>query len=268
MIEKYKRGGVGYILAKFEKTHETGTGIMGLDGKELVIGDTDYQKERRARIFGTVIQIPVALGKKPLYSEKSGVPGYGAIRLPEADIEVIHDAVYARPQNKVKWFHDMLPEVQIGDRVYCAWTQIFDQRNMIAKAPDGKSFIFKISYDCIYCVVREGKIIPIGSHILVDPVFDAWESQLKPTYYPFNGPDGKPAVRPKKEWMQVKVHERHRDREGIIAHIGSPLKGERCALKKGMKILYRPKLQNLLDIEGGKYFILRQNQVMLYRSQS
>lgn len=266
MIEKYKRGGVGFIIVKLDNVFKTSTGIVGLDGKELVIGDPEFQKEKRAQIYGEVIMTPISLGKKPMGQKKSGLPKYGAIRLPEADIDQIHDAVYSKPKLEYQWVHDIAPEVEVGDRVYFNWNQVFDQRNMIAKANGGKSFIFKISYDTVYCVIRAGQVIPIGGNVLIDPVWESFESILRPTYYPFKDATGQPAVRPKKEWIQVKTAPKHIDREGVIKHIGTPLKGDKCQLKVGMKVLYKPNLQNLLDIEGGKYFILRQDQILLYRN--
>lgn len=264
MTEKYSRGGVGSILVRMEHIHEAGTGILGLDGKELVVGDTRLEKERRARTNATVIQVPISLGRKPIGSTKTGLPAYGPSRLPEADVSV-HDAIYARPQNKITWMSDIAPEVKVGDKIFFPWTQTLDSRNVIAKARDGKSVIVRISYDTVYAVIRERKIIPIGGHILIDPVFETWDHILKPTFYNFNGPDGKPAPRPKSEWIAVKTAPKHIDREGVVKHIGTPLKGQRCALKPGTRVLYKPKLQNMVDIEGEKYFIMRQDQILLYR---
>ena len=265
MIEKYKRGGIGMVLVRMEHTHKVNTGIVGLNGQELVIGDHEYQKERNARTQATVIQTPLSIGRKPIGSKREGIPKYGPIRIPEADIDGINDAVYARPKTEYTWMSDIAPEVQVGDSIYFAWNQTFDGRNVIAKAKDGKSMILRIAYDTIHAVVRDGKIIPIGGNVLIDPIWENFDSTLRPTYYPFNGPDGKPAVRPKSEWIQVKLFEKHKDREGVIKYIGTPLKGQRCALKPGMRVMYKPVLQNLLDIEGGKYFVMRQDQILLYR---
>lgn len=264
MIEKFKRGGTGSILLKLDAVYKTGSGVLGVDGKEIVIGDTDYAKERHANTSGIVIQLPVDLGKHPLSSDRMGFPKYGASRLPENDVQ-ISAALYARPVANWKFRNDIAPEVQIGDKVYVMWQTVFDKRNLIAQSPDKKSFIFKVAYDLIYCVVREGAIIPIGSHVLIDPVFESYDSILRPTFYPFNGPDGKPAPRPKKDWIQVKTAPSNVDREGVIAHIGTPLRGERCALKAGMKVLYKPKMKTLLEVEGNKYFIMKQSQILCYR---
>lgn len=265
MTGQYSRGGVGYLIVRFEKVYETGTGILGLDGKELIIGDTDYNREKRARIFGTVIQVPISLGKKPISSEKAGFPGYGAIRLPDDMDAQISDAIYSRPKNRIRFMSDIVPDVQLDDRIYCSWTQVFDQRNLLAKSANGKVFVFRVSYDTVYCTVRDEKIIPIGGNVLIDPIWDTWETILKPSYYPFNGPDGKPAVRPKSEWIQVKTAPKTVDREGIITHLGEPLKGDRCTLKPGMRVLFKPNLKNLTEIEGSKYFIVPQNKILLYR---
>lgn len=262
-MTKYTRGGVGSLLVQMSAVYKTGTGIKGLNGQELVLGDEGYAKEKHANTSGVVIQIPVSYGKHPIGSSRSGFPAYGASRLPEADV-VIKDVFYARPNNKIKFRNDIEPEIQVGDKVYCPWTAVFDKRNLIAKGADGKSFIFKVAVDLVYAVVRAGKIIPIGSHVLIDPVFESWESILRPTYYDFKDKFGKPMERPKSEWLQVKTAPKQIDRQGIIKHIGSPLKGETCQLKPSMKVLYKPNLKNLLEIEGEKYFIMRQDQILLY----
>lgn len=266
MIEKYSRGGVGHILVKLDTVYKTATGIKGLNGQELVLGDPDYAKERHANTSGVVIQVPVSYGKHPIGSERVGFPAYGPSRFPnDTDVE-IKDVFYARPRNKVKFRNDISPEIQVGDVVYFQWNAVFDKRNLIAQSKDKKSFIFKVPVDIVYCCVREGKIIPIGGHVLIDPIMESWESIYKPTYFPFiDHKTGKQAVRPKKDWIQIRTAPKQIDRQGIIKHIGTPLKGDRCALEVGMKVLYKPNLKNLLDVEGEKYFIMRQNQILCYQ---
>ena len=264
MIEKYKRGGVNDLIIKMDEVYKTGSGVLGLDGKEIVLGDADYNREKNAKTVGTVILTPVSLSKKPLYGLPDGVPGYGPLRLPDADVSP-HSAIYATPKNQYKFINDIIPEVQIGDKVYVAWTAIFDRRNMIAQAPDKKSFIFRVPYEQVYCCVRDGKVIPIGAHVLIDPIFETWESILKPVYYDFKDALGQPVPKPKDQWIQVRTAPKHVEREGVIKHIGTLLKGDTCLLKPGMKVLYKPKLQNLLEIEGQKYFIVRQNQILLFK---
>lgn len=265
MIGQYKRGGVGYVLVKLDTVYKFKSGIKGLDGQDLVLGDEEFDRQRNAKTHGEVIQLPIALSKAPLYNIPPGFPAYGPIRFPDSDVDTIATAFYSVPNNKYKFQNDIAPEVEIGDQVFFPWTVTHDKRNLIAKAPDNKSFIFKLSYDLIYAVKRAGKVIPIGGHVLVDPLFETWDSILKPTYYPFKNPDGTWVERPKSEWIQIKTVPRTVDRTGVIKYIGTPLSGEKLRLKVGMKILYKPKLQSLQDIDGEKLFIIPQNQVLCYQ---
>lgn len=265
MIGKYQRGGVGVVLCKLDTVYKMKSGIKGLDGQELVLGDPDFNQQQNARTHGEVIQIPIALSKAPLYSYSPRFPAYGATRFPDADVDKIGDVFYSHPHNEYKFQNDIIPEVQVGDRIYFPWTVTHDKRNLIAKSPDNKSFIFRVSYDLVYAVARGEQIIPIGGNVLIDPIWESFESILKPTYYPFKDAHGQPMQRPKSEWIQVKTAPRTIDREGIVRHVGTPLKGEKCALKPGMKVLYKPVLKNVQQIEGSNYFVVPQNQILCYR---
>lgn len=265
MIGEYKRGGVGFCLVKLGTVYKTMSGKKGINGKELVLGDAEFAKERHAQTYGEVIQIPIALSMSPLYGLSPGFPAYGPINLPEADVQAPSDAIYSKPSNVYRFQKDIAEEVKIGDRIYFQWQSTFDKRNLIAQTPDKSVYIFKINYDQIYCAVRDGKIIPIGSFVLIDPEFETWESIMRPTYYDIKDKDGNPVQKPKDKWIQTKTAPKTVDKLGTIRHIGTPLKGEPNQLKVGMKVLYKPILKNLLEIEKEKYFILRANQILCYQ---
>lgn len=80
--------------------------------------------------------------------------------------------------NDAPWTTDM--EIKVGDRVYMYFLAI---QNCLA--PERKQYIREgqtvwifIKYHNIYCVEREGKIIPINGYILVEPMEDpAWIQQ-------------------------------------------------------------------------------------------
>lgn len=265
MLEKYKKGGTGSVLVVLDAIHNASTGVLGLDGKELV-SDTTFDQQRRAMTCGKVIQLPVAMGSMPIDFRAPGFPGYGPLRTPNTgEPDDAHPALYAIDKiSQAKLMSDIEPEVQIDDVIYFSWMATHNARNMIAKSQSkdgGTKYIFRIPYDQIYCAVRDGKIIMIGSYVLIDPVFESWDEILRATYYPFMGRDGRPKKRPKKEWLQIKVAPEQKDRMGIVAAVGSPLRGDKCYLEAGMKILYKPRLKSMKEIEGKKCFILRQNQI-------
>lgn len=71
-------------------------------------------------------------------------------------------------------------ELQIGDRVYMYFLAIQNclapERKMYIR--EGKEVWIFIKYHNIYCVEREGKIIPINGYVLVEPQEDpAWIAQ-------------------------------------------------------------------------------------------
>jgi co-chaperonin GroES (HSP10) len=105
-------------------------------------------------------------------------------------------------------------------------------------------------------------MIMIGSHVLIDPILETFDEILRPTYYDIKDKFGNFIQRPKKEWIQIKTAPSKKDRQGIVVEVGTPLRGEKCYIKKGDKILFKPNMKNLIKIEGKSYFVLRQDQIL------
>jgi len=198
----YKQGGSGYCLIKIQgNLFDTNTGKKGVNGQEIVL-DATFQKERRARIDGEVIQIPFYMGNAPIVQVPIGFPGYGLIRdLGDEEVDESIPELYS-PTGGIydyKLMSDIEPEVQIGDKIYFKWRVTFNHKNLLAQSMEGTpTWIFKVPYDHIYCAVRDGKIIMVGSHVLIDPVMETWDSILRPTYYDIKDKDGNFIPRPKK----------------------------------------------------------------------
>ncbi len=270
MLVGYRKGGAGYVLIKVHSLYDNSSGIVGLDGKELQIDTTSAYEDRkkRTRISGEVIQLPFYMGNKPMYQIPVGTPSYGAIRDVEGEMDEPHPALYSIGGFfDYKMMSDIAQEVQLGDRIYFPWRILNSPNNMIAHtaskhAKKALTWIFKVGYDSIYCAVRNEKIIMIGGYVLIDPIFETWDEILRPTYYPFKNALGEFEVRPKKEWLQVKVAPSKKDRQGIVAHVGTPLRGERCNLKVGDKVLFKPNLKSLIKIEDKNYIVMRQEHVV------
>lgn len=268
MLISYKKGGAGYVLIKVHSLRDSSTGYKGIDGKEIMV-DTSFEPERKVRTNGEVIQLPFYMGSIPFSQIPIGTPSYGAIRdVTDGDMDDPHPALYSIGGfMEYKLTSDIEPEVQIGDKIYFPWRVLHAAKNMIAEtiskeATKVKTWIYKVPYDNIYCAVRDGKTIMVGSWVFIDPIWETWEEILRPTYYPFKNARGEFEKRPQKEWLQVKVAPSKMDRQGIVAHVGSPLRGERCNLAVGDKVLFRPNLRNLVKIEDKKYFVMRQEHVV------
>lgn len=262
----YKRGGAGYALIKVHSLSESGTGKTGVDNKEIML-DTSFEPQRRAKTSGTVIQLPLYMGNMPIIQIPDGFPGYGAQRtFADDDMEDPSPALYTTGNVRFRMMADIAQEVQIGDTIHFKWRVLYGRNNMVAEsiskdAATPSTWIFRVPYDHIYCAVRDGSIIPIGSHVLIDPIFETWDEILRPTYYEFKNALGEFIPRPKDQWIQTKVAPAKKDRQGIVAHVGTPLAGEQREIEPGDKVLFRPNLKNLVKIEGKSYFVLRQSQI-------
>lgn len=264
MYINYKKGGVGHVLVKTDKTHEDATGKAGLNGKEI-ISDTMFTPEKRARTYGTVIQLPVAMGSIPISQISKGYPGYGPIRMADQFDAAPGAALYSKSMNSnFKFMSDISPDVRVGDKIYFKWRVLNNPNNLIAvsKGEGAKSFIYRVSYDQIFCVVRPEGIWMIGGHILIDPLMETWQDEYMKTYYDLKDAFGMPIEKPKDQWIKVKITPQHVDRRGVVAAIGTPLKGTSLSVSIGESIMYKPRIKNLIEIEGKKYIVLRQDQIL------
>lgn len=260
----FKRGGVGYVLIKTDTIHENVTSFVGNDGK-LIHTDVTYLPQQRTRIYGTVIQTPVMMGSMFIRQIPPGTPGYGAIRtFKDHDMDSPSHAFYKiGGTSKYKYMSDIIPEVQNGDKIYFKWRVMSGKNNMVAQSRnEPKEYIFKVPYDQIYCIVRDGKIIPVGGHVLIDPEVETFDEILVPTFFPHTGPDGKPVVRPKDQWLQKKAFPENKERIGSIMHVGKPMIGDMSYLKPGMRVLYKLQIKSLHTIEEKKYIVLRQDKLI------
>lgn len=258
----WKKGGVGYVLVKTDSVVDNVADDTGLDNRPILT-DTTYNRQMRMRIWGEVIQTPVTMGGVIVSTIPNGYPAYGPSRVfKDDDMDEPSPSLYTiGGVNKYKFMSDIEPEVEIGDKLYFKWRVYYTKNNFVAQSGDGKMFVYKVPYDHIYCAVRNGVIIPIGSHVLIEPELEKLEDILEPTYFPFNDENGKPVERPKSEWIRTKLFPENKDRQGVVAHVGSPMKGEECHLKPGDRIIYKNALKSLITIEGKKYIILRQDRI-------
>lgn len=260
----FKRGGVGHVLIKTDSVHETKIDVIGENGQRLIT-DVTYLPQQRTRVYGTVIQLPVEMGMGVVSMSSPGMPGYGAIRIyKDHDMDSPSHAFYKiGGTTKYKFMCDIAPEVEEGDLIYFRWPVLNKKENLIAKTrSEPFEFIFKVPYDQIICVVRNGKIIPIGTHVLVDPEMETFKEILVPTYYDTPGADGKPVERPESEWIMKKAFPENKQKQGVVAHVGKPFLGEVAYIKEGMRVILKLNIKNLYTIEGKKYIVIPQDKIL------
>jgi hypothetical protein len=239
--------------------------------------DPSFEPTQHVMISGQVVQIPVRLSSKPIMvvKEHTGFPAYGPAQgFPNDYVENNLHSIYSTPRPHIHRMHDIVAEVLPGDTIYFHYNTLMRKDNFVADNlidADGNEFdLWKVRYDQIICAVRprakkkQGKqFVMIGGWCLVEPDMETWDDILRPTYYQdITDPvTGKPMVRPKNEWLQIKKAPEQEYLRGYLKHVGTPLKGKETQLKSGDYIVYTPDADFEVEIEGRTYFAIRQNHI-------
>lgn len=268
----YRKSGVGYVLVVTEAIFKAETGRKGQDGKEIIL-DVAFNPMMHALNFATVYQLPIDMGKSPLITKSPGHPGYGPISRPSnLESSPSHDIYAIGNVYRYRYISDIVQEVEIGDKIYFKPRTLNNKANMMGDLKDDKGttkqYIYKVPYENIFCTVRNGNIKMIGGWILLDPIMEEWGDIVQKTYYPYTDKFGGKIERPKKEWIYKKMAPEHINQTGIIAHVGTPLKGEHCDIEVGMRAVYRKPLKTFFQkIEGVQYIVLNQEYIDGYLTE-
>jgi len=262
----YRKGGHGHVLICVPATHKEGTGIRGADGKEIII-DIAFNPIRYVINYAEVFLLPLSMGKTPMFNLRMGSPGYGPIRKPNTDTPASMDIYAIGGVYQYRFSSDIVPEVNVGDRIYFKRHTLNNAKNKMGALKSSKSLellIFRVPYDSIYCSVRDGQIKMIGGWVLLEPIYEDWDSIFKPTYFDYTTASGEKIPRPKKDWIQIRTAPTHDNQRAKVAHIGTPLKGDTTDIEVGDVVLFKrqPREMEFQEIEGKKYIILHQSQIM------
>lgn len=234
-----------FVIFKTDTLFNYGVKFKGIGGKDLVI-DPTFEPARHVRIYGEVVSLPFELTNFPITQEYRGLPSYGV-----------------ESPFRYKFLNDIEQELEIGDRIYFHFNTV-KQHNFVqvdGVHPDRVWYI-KVRYDQIICAVRKGQIIPIGGYVLVDPDFESWEDISIPTYSDLLGEDGKQILKPKSQWLVKKSAPQYKYLLGFVRHIGSPLRGDKCEVKQGQKIVYKPNADWTVRVEDRDYFVIKQRHIV------
>lgn len=160
-MTEYTIGGTGYVLVEVEETHKPGTGVLGINGKEI-IADTSYDPIRFAKNHGKVIQLPSNMGAHPVTQVPVGFPGYGCI---SGNAEEANPAIYTiGGVYKYRHMWDIEPEVRMGDKIWFKPRVLNNPANMVEETKGKK--VFKVMYDQIICAVRTWDISDFDGALL------------------------------------------------------------------------------------------------------
>jgi len=142
---KQKQTFGNHVMVRLDKDH---TSIKFKDGSDFYI-DTSYEPDKHRSVIGEVVGLPSKL-------QYTGKPNIG-----------------------MPWKTSM--EVKIGDTVilyYLAVANCFRPESPKAIV-DGEDRSIFITYQNIYAVVRDGKVIPVNGYCLVEPIEDPVWASLK-----------------------------------------------------------------------------------------
>jgi len=221
-----------HIIVEVEKTLEDsittkGGGVIHIDVKGI-------EDEKYTRKYGTVV---AACDK--ITSD---------VEIRSMEENILHsNTSYPYHSNNVVSFKegDIPPDIKVGDKVYFYYTAI-DHFNAIDI--NGKK-CFMIRYPEVVCAVRDGEIIPVSGHVLIEPY---WGADVKEET--ING-GLKRMVR--RHGELIELVDKPLDQYGIVKHICSPLRGDEIGFDKKDPILFQKKSDVLVEIEGREYYAIQ-----------
>lgn len=210
--------------------------------------DPRFNPHEHVRRYGIVVETPLRLSTVPLPIQiPQGCPIYHEITPP-----------------MFKFVKDIEMQIEVGDRVWFDHMG-FHKKNLILTEGEGdkRMYYFRIRYDQIFCAVREGKIIPIGSYVLVEPDREEWTDILKPTYSNIKDKDGNYILKDRSQWIQTKVVPGFKHLKGWVRHIGKPLKNDLPGdFKVGDHIIHARHADYLTTIENFDYYPVAQRHIL------
>lgn len=254
-----------FVVVKTDKLLFQEKELDGENGLQILI-DASFEPVKHVVNFGEVVSVPDRLSHRPWGINMAGKPKY-----------------FEFDEREVLWVDQLPITVQKGDKVYFHYNQTMkalDNGPIHEEVIDGKKYYYlKIEYQYIFCSIRDNEVIPNATWTLIEPAMESWEDILHPV--PEMDKDGNikteivtkfdekglayqervPKLKPKEEWIQMKVAPEAVLREGYVRHIGNPVIDGYCDLNQGDKILYRTHADLEVNIENVNYFLIKQHHI-------
>ena len=221
--------------------------------------EREFNPLKRKRNYGTAITVPKELTTDiKIYQVKESEPVSNVYRSGE-DCHAL-GIPYICGGYTPEWVTcaDIVPEVQPGDKVYFHYLTV-DGSNEV-KGEYGRSY-YKLRYNNIFCVVREGKIIPIGGWVLLEPKYDEGVEVLPAISEKGNRLPELTAKRTK-TGIIYEANVKPKAIEGIVRHVGTPLKVDTCELQPGDVVSYELNANMVVPIEGKDYYVIPYRDIL------
>ncbi len=237
-------------------TSESGSLTLDLMSFDRVIVDKKddsvvYNNLEHKKVCARVVAIPEKLTSDILSFQK--YPG-----LPQPNRYVSHDMIQLHGVQLLQYdcslwepeyyrYCDIEQQVQVNDLVYYHFLSI-EEENRVKVAGEK---VYKIPYNNILCVVRDGQIIATSGHVLVEAI------------YPDNAVDIGNNVKGfiSKSGIVTQIGVNYTMQEGIVKHVCLPFKGDEICFAEGDHIVFKRFGDWIVNVEGKDYFIIKYNDI-------
>lgn len=215
---------------------------------------------KRKRNYGTVVSVPKQLTADiKIYQKKESEPCSNVYRSAEDCMALGIPYIPGGYTPRYVTCADIVPEVQVGDKVYFHYLTV-DAGNEL-KGEDGRTY-YKLRYNNIFCVVRDGKIIPIGGFVLLQEVYDNDVEKL-PQIKTEKGEliQGITAKRTK-TGIIYESNVKPKAIEGIVRHTGTPLRVDEREISAGDIVGFELNANLVMTIEGEEYYVIPYRDIL------
>lgn len=166
---------------------------------------------------------------------------------------VIQHGTVVQPSQGISMFENknIIDESQVGDKIYFNYA-IPSSGDEFHGEGDGRCM--RVPLWAIYCIVRDGQIIPFGSHVFTKAIYEEHEEFEV---------DGKTVRGRVRNGLVVSVDVTHDKRYTRVVHIGTPLEGEEdLGIVKDEVVVMESECDNEIEIEGQKFFVMKQENIL------
>jgi co-chaperonin GroES (HSP10) len=267
-----------FIFVKIEQefddkiTSESGKLKLDLMSFNQTVVDKDdqviYNPLEKKRIWGEVVRVPWKLTKDTIIRTES--PG-----LPEPDRYISHDQVQQHGTQLLQYgcypfvptyktVADIHPDVQPGDKIYFHYGTV-EKENQINI--DNIENLYKLSYQNALCVVRNGEIIPVSGHCLIEAI---WDDDIVDIGSGMKGKISPSGIITQTDVQYIIVETKQGEErlentgrikskylEGKVAYICKPLKGEEICFGVGDHIIFKRFADWKIKVEGKEYYCIK-----------
>lgn len=149
-------------------------------------------------------------------------------------------------------------DIRAKDKVYFDYLAT-DEKNFLG--PHKGGLLYMVRVDQIYCVVRDGKIIPQGEWCLVKPDMETWEDITSPKGVIMKAAPGAKFVAEYDENSEYIGHKMIIEGKYLNGFVHSIR--DRADLKVGDKILYQRNADYTVVIEGEQLYVMKEEDILV-----